>query len=260
VSQPVAPPPASSGRAEHYSYSVYADPAMAQQFDQARFGGPIGSLLAETQERVLVEFAAAGPGCRVVDVGTGTGRAAIALAARGADVIGLDASLEMLKVAESRAAERQVAVKFDVGDAHHLPLDDRSVDVAVSLRVLMHTPDWRLCIGELCRVARARVVLDYPALASAASIQVIARRLGRLAGRNVEAYRVFRRASIERELTAHGFSVRAVHQQFVLPIAFHKLMGSRAATERVEGWLARIGLLRVLGSPVTLVADRCVSS
>jgi len=260
VSPPVAPPPASQGRAEHYSYSVYADPAMAQQFEQARFGGPIGSLLAETQERVLIEFADAGPGCRVVDVGTGTGRAAIALAARGADVVGLDASREMLKVAEARAAEKRVAVAFEVGDAHHLPLEDRSADVAVSLRVLMHTPDWRQCIGELCRVARSRVVLDYPALASAATIQVVGRRLGRLAGRNVEAYRVFRHAAIERELASHGFAVRGVHRQFVLPIAFHKLIGSRAATERIEGSLARVGLLRLLGSPVTLVADRCASS
>jgi ubiquinone/menaquinone biosynthesis C-methylase UbiE len=166
----------------------------------------------------------------------------------------------MLKVAEARAAERHVAVRFEVGDAHHLPLDDRSVDVAVSLRVLMHTPDWRQCIGELCRVARARVVLDYPALASAATVQVIGRRVGRLAGRNVEAYRVFRHNTIRRELTAHGFAVREFHRQFVLPIAFHKLMGSRSATERIERWLAGVGLLRLLGSPVTLVADRCASS
>jgi len=88
----------------------------------------------------------------------------------------------------------------------------------------------------------------------------VGRRLGRLAGRNVEAYRVFRHAAIERELASHGFAVRGVHRQFVLPIAFHKLIGSRAATERIEGSLARVGLLRLLGSPVTLVADRCASS
>ena len=38
---------------EHYSYAVYADPAMAEQFDRVRFGGPIGALLAEAQEQVL---------------------------------------------------------------------------------------------------------------------------------------------------------------------------------------------------------------
>ena len=43
----------------HYSYTVYADPAMADSFDQARFGGPIGSLQAEIQARVIAEFAGA---------------------------------------------------------------------------------------------------------------------------------------------------------------------------------------------------------
>ncbi len=43
-------------RADHYSYSVYADPAMAEAFDALRFSGPIGRLLAETQERVIASF------------------------------------------------------------------------------------------------------------------------------------------------------------------------------------------------------------
>ena len=37
----------------------------------------------------------------------------------------------------------------------------------------MHTPDWRQSLGELCRVARDRVVFDYPALSSAAALQAV---------------------------------------------------------------------------------------
>ena len=55
----------------------------------------------------------------------------------------------------------------------------------------MHTPDWRQSLGELCRVARHRVVFDYPALASAAALQALTRRAARAAGADVEAYRVF---------------------------------------------------------------------
>ena len=40
----------------HYSYSAYADPAMAASFDARRFGGPIGTMLLEDEERVLMEF------------------------------------------------------------------------------------------------------------------------------------------------------------------------------------------------------------
>jgi hypothetical protein len=51
-----------------------------------------------------------------------------------------------------------------------------------------------------------------------------------------------------------------VHRQFVLPIALHKAIGSRAITERVEHALERTGLLAWFGSPVTLVAERCARS
>jgi hypothetical protein len=46
----------------------------------------------------------------------------------------------------------------------------------------------------------------------------------------------------------------------VLPIVLHKRINSPAATERVEGILAKAGLRALLGSPVTVVAERCASS
>src|SRR5918993_911286 len=115
-------------RAEHYSYSVYADPAMAEAFDALRFSGPIGRLVADTQEQVIAAFLAPLEGRRILDVGTGTGRAAIALARRGAAVTGIDASAEMLQVAARRAAEAGVTVTFVRGDAHGLNVADRSFD------------------------------------------------------------------------------------------------------------------------------------
>jgi len=75
-------------------------------------------------------------------------------------------------------------------------------------------------------------------------------------GVRVEAYRVLPLRAVRRELARHGFHVTAVHRQFVLPIALHKRIGSRAITEGTERVLARAGLLRMLGSPVTLLAER----
>ena len=48
----------------------------------------------------------------------------------------------------------------------------------------------------------------------------------------------------------------AVFVLFTLPIAIHKTMGSRAFTERIEGAGARLGLLGLFGSPVTVLAER----
>jgi ubiquinone/menaquinone biosynthesis C-methylase UbiE len=243
----------------HYSYSLYADPAMAERFDALRFSGPIGRLVADEQEQAIVAFLAPLEGRRILDVGTGTGRAAIALAARGAEVTGVDASQEMLQVAERRAREAGAHVAFARGDAHRLDFPDRSFDAVVCLRVLMHTPDWRRSLAELCRVADRRVVIDYPSRRSFALAQAIARRVGAWFAPGVEAYRVMSPAAISSALTGAGFRVTGQHRLFVLPIALHKRIGSERFTRGVERVLARVGLLRAIGSPITVVAERCGS-
>lgn len=240
----------------HYSYRHYADPDVAEGFDALRFSGRIGRMLLETQEAILRDALHPGPGRTIADVGTGTGRAALALARTGAGVIGIDASAEMLAVAARRAHEAGVEIRFERGDAHDLPLPDRAVDGAVCLRVLMHTPDWRKCLGELCRVARSTVVFDFPSATSAAALQAGIRRVKHAAGMKTEAYRVMRAGDVRRELARHGWRVRAHHRQFVLPIAFHKKIGSERFTRGAERALAAAGLLRLLGSPVTIVAER----
>jgi 2-polyprenyl-3-methyl-5-hydroxy-6-metoxy-1,4-benzoquinol methylase len=229
---------------------------MADRFDQARFSGPIGELLAETQAEVLRRFAGPGGGGAVLDIGTGTGRAALVLADAGAQVTAIDASTEMLRVAQARAEARRAPITFAVGDAHHLDFPSRSFDTVVSLRVLMHTPDWRQCLAEACRVARARVVVDFPAALSVAALQAGARRIAHRLGARTEPYRVFPAQQIRDEFERHGFHIVDEHRQFVLPIAVHKRFGSRAATERVESALAAVGLLRLAGSPVTVLAAR----
>jgi ubiquinone/menaquinone biosynthesis C-methylase UbiE len=243
-------------RDSHYSYTAYADPRMAETFDAARFSGPIGQLIAEAQEQVVSSFLAPLEGRTILDVGTGTGRAAIALARRGAIVTGVDASAEMLTVAERRAADTGARVTFVRGDAHELRFDAGSFDAVVCLRVLMHTPDWRQSLAELCRVAGRRVVFDYPALSSAAAIQAFTRRVAHRLGARVEAYRVFSDAEVRDALERNGFHLLDLHRQFVLPIAFHKKLGSATATSRIESRLNALGLRRLFGSPVTVVAER----
>ncbi len=241
---------------DHYSYRHYADASVAEGFDALRFGGPIGQCLLEAQQTILLEALGPVKGRRVLDVGTGTGRAAIGLAEAGAIVTGIDASAEMLAVARSRAAAARVSVTFERGDAHALPVGDRSVDAAVCLRVLMHAIDWKTCVAELCRVSRWRVVADFPALGSFAALESGGRHLANRLGGHTEAYRVMAERDVSSALAAHGFRVVSTRRQFVLPIALHKAVGQLALTKGVEGALRGVGLLRLLGSPVTMVAER----
>lgn len=245
---------------EHYSYDIYADPAMARSFEERRFGGPIGQLIAAEQARVLANMIGRIHERSVLDVGTGTGRAALMLARGGARVTAVDASEQMLEEARKRAAQQLVKVNFLRGDAHHLDFKDRSFDVVVCLRVLMHTPDWRRSLAELCRVADRLVIFDYPSAMSAALAQSVARRMFNAVGGRTEAYRVFRHGTIQSALAGSQFRIRSVHRQFVMPIQLHKIIGSRRFTTRSERVLDRLGLLGLFGSPVTVCAERLRSA
>lgn len=241
---------------DHYSYAVYADPSTAESFDDRRFSGPIGELVASEQARVLTEFIGEIKDQSVLDVGTGTGRAAMLMARRGARVTAVDASHQMLSIAQRRAIAENVPVTFAPGDAHQLVFDDRAFDVAISLRVLMHAVDWPRAVAELCRVADRLVILDYPSATSFAAIQAGTRRLTHALGARTEPYRVLSDGAVSRELKKSGFRIRAVHRQFFLPIALHKAIGSRRFSTRLEAVFHRLGLVHLFGTPVTVVAER----
>jgi ubiquinone/menaquinone biosynthesis C-methylase UbiE len=241
---------------DHYSYTVYADAQTARTFDDRRFGGPIGELIAATQAAVILRMAGDVHGRTVLDVGTGTGRAALLFAAAGGDVTGVDASEQMLTVARERARVDRRVIAFVHRDAHALEFADRSFDVVVSLRMLMHSPRWRDALSELCRVASHRVIVDYPSSRSAALLQSAVRRVSSSLGARTEPYQVFPDREITAALSALGFTVLERHRQFVLPIALHKAVGSRKFTTGVEALLDRAGLLGRFGSPVTIVAER----
>jgi SAM-dependent methyltransferase len=248
--------PAATGDRTHYSYQHYADPAVADGFDALRFGGPIGKYLLESQEALLMEVLAPVSGRSILDVGTGTGRAALGLASAGARVVGLDASAEMLRVARQRATDAGLPPVFGVADAQRLPLASGAVDAAVCLRLLMHVVDWRQAIAELCRVSRWRVIVDFPAAMSFAALESRARKIGAAAGRRTEPYRVMAEHDVVNAFAAHGFRVIHTNRQFVLPINLHKKVGRLGFTRTTERALAAIGLRRWLGSPVTMVAER----
>ncbi|WP_162448528.1 methyltransferase domain-containing protein [Phytoactinopolyspora mesophila] len=98
-----------------------------------------------------------GPGAEVLDVGSGLGDIAIALAKEvtpGGRVVGLDASAAMIEVAERRAAGAGVEVGFRIADAMNLPEADSSFDVCRSERVLQWLPDPARAVAEMVRVLR----------------------------------------------------------------------------------------------------------
>lgn len=104
----------------------------------------------------LLERLPLGPGVRALDVATGTGNTAFALAAAGAAVTGLDLTPEMLEHARRQAAERGLAgVEFVEGDAERLPFPGGSFDVVTTRRAPHHFPSIPRFLTEARRVLRA---------------------------------------------------------------------------------------------------------
>ncbi len=96
---------------------------------------------------------------RVLDLGTGTGKALPALAARfpDAEIVGLDLTPAMLRVA-NRQAGGNPAPLLVCADAARLPLPDRSVDLVFS-SLAIH---WSPVLDEV--LAEVRRVLSHPGL------------------------------------------------------------------------------------------------
>jgi SAM-dependent methyltransferase len=88
------------------------------------------------------------PPHRVLDLGTGTGKAARAVAKRfpQAEVVGVDLSPAMIEEARKvLPAELSGRVRFEVADASRLPFQDKTFDLVVLLNMIPF-------FGELARV------------------------------------------------------------------------------------------------------------
>jgi len=88
---------------------------------------------------------------RVVDVGTGAGTLALALAPLVGEVVGVDAVPELLAAARAGAPPN---VTFVEADATSLPLQSFSFDLAVTRRTLHHIARPELVVAEMVRVTK----------------------------------------------------------------------------------------------------------
>jgi demethylmenaquinone methyltransferase / 2-methoxy-6-polyprenyl-1,4-benzoquinol methylase len=100
----------------------------------------------------LVGLAAPGRGDRALDLASGTGDIAFALAARGASVVGLDITLRMIQLARSKAAPVASPPSFIVGDMLALPFPPASFDIVTTGYGLRNVPNLAAAIDEIARV------------------------------------------------------------------------------------------------------------
>jgi SAM-dependent methyltransferase len=104
--------------------------------------------LAERVRRLLGPFVGTES---VLDVGSGTGALAFALAPHVGEVVGVDSREDYLEAARAAAPGN---VRFVEGDATALPFGYGAFDIAGCLRLLHHVRRPELAVSELARVTR----------------------------------------------------------------------------------------------------------
>jgi 2-polyprenyl-3-methyl-5-hydroxy-6-metoxy-1,4-benzoquinol methylase len=100
--------------------------------------------------RRYVDFvsAVAPAGCRILDVGCGSGWSSNLLAEKGYSVAGVDLDANAFEPAETQDC------RFYAGSVMELPFPDNSFDVVTSYQMLEHVPDPELALREMLRVLK----------------------------------------------------------------------------------------------------------
>jgi ubiquinone/menaquinone biosynthesis C-methylase UbiE len=103
---------------------------------------------------LLLDWLEPGPGERALDVATGGGHVALALARTGADVTACDLTPEMLEAAQALLEESGCSAAFVAAEADALPFADGTFDIVTCRIAAHHFPDAQAFLLEAARVLK----------------------------------------------------------------------------------------------------------
>ena len=102
----------------------------------------------------LIEWLAPQPAEKALDVATGGGHVALALARTGVDVEACDLTPEMLEVARGLLEDNDCTAGFTVAEADALPYADATFDIVTCRIAAHHFPDAQAFFAEVARVLK----------------------------------------------------------------------------------------------------------
>jgi len=144
---------------------TYSDRAVARNYEKTRFSSMLGRVVDRLEKRAVVEAVVTqGDANAALEAPCGTARIGLVLASLGAKVVGVDISLEMIRVVKGKLATSQgMTIEFVRSDIERLPFRAAAFDAAVCVRLMnLVSPSLRSkMIEELARVASNCLVVSY---------------------------------------------------------------------------------------------------
>jgi len=137
---------------------------IAEDYDRLRFESGKGRFISNLQTRWFTGQVADGGGM-VLEIGSGTGRVTLPLAAHAAQVVATDSSLNMvLKLREKSEKQKVTNIDLLVCDSHWLPFREETFDSAVGARVFWHVVDASQSLAQALSVLKKSrpVIFDFP--------------------------------------------------------------------------------------------------
>ena len=217
-----------------------------------RFAGAAGRYLLSEQDTAVRAALGDWRSGTVLDVGGGHAQLTPLLRTLASDVLVFGSDARSLDRVRRDFPECATAT----GDLLDMPFPARSFDVVVAVRLLPHVRNWQRLLVELCRVARATVIVDYPRVSGFNGLTPLLFPLKKRLEGNTRHYRNFRDTELDEVLRASGFTPRTRHVQFFLPMVVHRRARGAKALRSVERLAKTLNLTQSLGSPVVLRADR----
>ena len=117
-------------------------------------GSELGRITETLEQGLILSLIGDPKNADLLDVGCGDGALAVALAERGASVVGLDASAAMIEASRDRASRHDSALSLCIGRAEELPFAEESFDLIVAVTILCFVAEAERTFQEMGRVLR----------------------------------------------------------------------------------------------------------
>lgn len=233
------------------AFAPAADVETASEQYKQRFKGATGAWFLEEQARHLLDVLEPWPGATILDVAGGHGQYTERLTQKGYKVTVLGSAPQAGEQVQNLVDAGKC--RYQVGSLTNLPVAGKSYDLAISFRFLTHSQDWRRLVGEMARIARHAVILDFPVFDSFNLLYPMlfwAKRIGE--SKTTRTFRIFKTRDVVAEFHQYGFTPTASRRQFFFPMVIHRVLRAPSLSRNLEAACRRVGLTRCFGSPVIL--------